>query len=148
MATHCSTLAWRIPGTEEPRGLPSMGSHRVGHHWSDLAAAAGETLATRQVLFLLNFAIPDSKYPSPPWFPQILVNMRNRSWRSLLRLVPVLPGPDPRPRGVCWLLLRRHCETCGHLREPESRECTGAQREAREPACANPGAGGQRAVRV
>ena len=59
-----------------------------------------------------------------------------------------LPGPDPRPRGVCWLLLRRHCETCGHLREPESRECTGAQREAREPACANPGAGGQRAVRV
>ena len=33
-------LAWRIPGTGEPGGLPSMGSHRVGHHWSDLAAAA------------------------------------------------------------------------------------------------------------
>ena len=33
-------LAWRIPGTEEPSGLPSMGSHRVGHDWSDLAAAA------------------------------------------------------------------------------------------------------------
>ena len=31
MATHSSTLAWRIPGTEEPSGLPSMGSHRVGH---------------------------------------------------------------------------------------------------------------------
>ena len=31
MATHCSVLAWRIPGTEEPGGLPSMGSHRVGH---------------------------------------------------------------------------------------------------------------------
>ena len=40
MATHSSILAWRIPGTEEPGGLPSMGSHRVGHNWSDLAAAA------------------------------------------------------------------------------------------------------------
>jgi len=40
MATHSSVLAWRIPGTEEPSGLLSMGSHRVGHDWSDLAAAA------------------------------------------------------------------------------------------------------------
>ena len=40
MATHSSILAWRIPGTEEPGGLPSMGSHRVEHDWSDLAAAA------------------------------------------------------------------------------------------------------------
>ena len=39
-ATHSSVLAWRILGTEEPGGLPSMGSHRVGHDWSDLAAAA------------------------------------------------------------------------------------------------------------
>ena len=40
MATHSSVLAWRIPGTEEPGGLPPMGSHRVGHDWRDLAAAA------------------------------------------------------------------------------------------------------------
>ena len=40
MATHSSVLAWRIPGTVEPDGLPSMGLHRVGHDWSDLAAAA------------------------------------------------------------------------------------------------------------
>ena len=39
MATHFSILAWRIPGTGEPGGLPSMGSHRVGYNWSDLAAA-------------------------------------------------------------------------------------------------------------
>ena len=39
-ATHSSVLAWRIPGTEAPGGLPSMGSHRVGHDCSDLAAAA------------------------------------------------------------------------------------------------------------
>ena len=40
MATHSSILAGRILGTEEPSGLPSMGSHRVGHDWSGLAAAA------------------------------------------------------------------------------------------------------------
>ena len=40
MATHSSILAWRIPGTGEPGGLPFMGLHRVGHNWSDLAAAA------------------------------------------------------------------------------------------------------------
>ena len=39
MATHSSVLAWRIPGTGEPGRLPSMGSHRVGHDWSDLAVA-------------------------------------------------------------------------------------------------------------
>ena len=41
MATHSSVLAWRIPGTAVPGGLPSMGSQRVGHDWSNLAAAAG-----------------------------------------------------------------------------------------------------------
>ena len=40
MAIHSSVLAWRIPGMGEPSGLPSMGSHRVGHDGSDLAAAA------------------------------------------------------------------------------------------------------------
>ena len=40
MAAHSSVLAWRIPGMGEPGGLPSMGSHKVGHDWSDLAAAA------------------------------------------------------------------------------------------------------------
>ena len=40
METHSSVLAWRIPGMGEPGGLPSMGSHRVRHDCSDLAAAA------------------------------------------------------------------------------------------------------------
>ena len=39
MAIHSTVLAWRIPGMGEPGGLPSMGSHRVGHNSSDLAAA-------------------------------------------------------------------------------------------------------------
>jgi len=43
MATHSSILAWRIPGMGEPGGLPSMGSHRIGHDWSNLAAAAVAT---------------------------------------------------------------------------------------------------------
>ena len=45
MATRSSVLVWRIPGTEEPDGLLSMGSHRFGHDWSDLAAAAAAAAA-------------------------------------------------------------------------------------------------------
>ena len=43
MAPHSSTLAWKIPWVEEPGRLQSMGSRRVGHNWSDLAAAAAAT---------------------------------------------------------------------------------------------------------
>ena len=49
--THSSVLAWRIPGTEEPGGLPSMGSHRVGHDWGDLAAAAAAAVIKPCVFF-------------------------------------------------------------------------------------------------
>ena len=45
MATHSSVLAWRIPKTGEPGGLPSLGSHRVGHDWNNLAAAATVVLS-------------------------------------------------------------------------------------------------------
>ena len=48
MATHSSVLAWRIPWTGEPGRLPSVGSHRVGHDWSDLEAAA----AAAAILFI------------------------------------------------------------------------------------------------
>ena len=47
MATHSSILTWRIPGMEQPGGLPSMESHRVRQDWSDLAATAASTLAWR-----------------------------------------------------------------------------------------------------
>ena len=46
MATHSSVLAWRIPGMAEPSGLPFMGSHRVRHDWSNLAAAAAAAVYT------------------------------------------------------------------------------------------------------
>ena len=49
MATHSSVLAWRIPGMGKPGGLPSMGSHIVGHDWSDLAAAAAAAAAAAEI---------------------------------------------------------------------------------------------------
>ena len=52
MATHSSVLAWRIPGTGEPGGLPSMGLHRVGHDCSDLAATAAAFI----VIFFFYFS--------------------------------------------------------------------------------------------
>ena len=59
MATHSGVLAWRIPGTGEPGGLPSLGLHRVGHDWSDLAAvAAGEEKQTNRAT---NLAPPLSR---------------------------------------------------------------------------------------
>ena len=62
MATHCSVLAWRIPGTGKPGGLPSMGSHRVGHDWSDLASNIIKHIMVRYTfseehVFLLSFEI-------------------------------------------------------------------------------------------
>ena len=60
MAIHSSIVAWRIPGTAEPGGLPSMGSHRVGHDWSNSSSNSSS-------LYLL---IPNSSCtPLPPLCP-------------------------------------------------------------------------------
>ena len=58
MATHSSILAWRIPGMGEPGGQPSMGSHRVGHNWSNLAVAAGIKLRKKSTDTLLKSLPP------------------------------------------------------------------------------------------
>ena len=65
MATHSSVLAWRIPGMAEPGGLPSMGSHRVGHDWSNSAAAA-EPFQNIQCSGPQG-ALLASVYPANPW---------------------------------------------------------------------------------
>ena len=64
MATHSSVLAWRIPWTEEPGGLLSMGSHRVRHNWSDLAAAAIflNSFLLLTLVFVSYFFIPSNVY--------------------------------------------------------------------------------------
>ena len=59
MATHSSVLAWRILGTEEPGGLPSRGLQRVGHDWSDLAAAADYIPPGSSVHGILQARIPE-----------------------------------------------------------------------------------------
>ena len=64
MATHSSVLAWRIPVMGEPGGLPSVGSHRVGHDWSDSAAAAAASAAHFSLGLTGSTA---SSYPSFQW---------------------------------------------------------------------------------
>ena len=67
MATHSSVLAWRIPGMGEPGGLPSMGSHRVGHDWRDLAAVAAAASAINilnTINELLNFKNLNPSFPT------------------------------------------------------------------------------------
>ena len=83
MATHSSILAWRIPGTEEPGGLLSMGSPRVRHDWSDSTAAAIGRFGTLIPL----------KSPPPSFFPLYslssllleLVKIKNK-WRPVLKI--------------------------------------------------------------
>ena len=72
MATHSSVLAWRIPGMEEPGGLPSMGLHRVGHDWSDLAVAAAAGFIWRR-----------QWHPTP-----VLLPGKSHGWRSLVDCSP------------------------------------------------------------
>jgi len=59
MATHSSVLAWRIPGTGEPGRLLSVGSHRVGHDWSNLAAAAAGGF--KHSILLLRHSLKETK---------------------------------------------------------------------------------------
>ena len=68
MATHSSVLAWRIPGTGEPGGLPSMESHRVGHDGSDLAAAAAARVSStgiRQLIYSITYLFTNSANTFP-----------------------------------------------------------------------------------
>ena len=62
MATHSNVLAWRIPWTEKPGRLQSMGSHRVGHNSSDLAAAAA--VDGRETVYLLDYWFIINRYNS------------------------------------------------------------------------------------
>ena len=65
MATHSSVLTWRIPGTGEPDGLPSMGSHRVGHDWSDLAAASIQFNGIKHIHIVVKPLLSPPHNPTP-----------------------------------------------------------------------------------
>ena len=74
MATHSSVFAWRIPGTGEPGGLPCMGSHRVRHDWSDLAATTEAPCAQSLCSAIKQATIMRSLYTtgkSSPCSPQL-----------------------------------------------------------------------------
>ena len=81
MATHSSVLAWRIPRTGEPGGLPSVGSHRVGHNWRDLVAAAATLESITYFSHLL---------PQPPCWGTSLSQPAHFTWKMYQPLT-VLP---------------------------------------------------------
>ena len=99
MVTHSSVLAYRIPGMGDPGGLPSMGSHRVRHNWSDLAAAAAAdsilksrdiTLSTK-VHLVKALVFPVVMYPCEIWTIKNTEHIRIDAfelwcWRRLLRV--------------------------------------------------------------
>ena len=90
MATHSSVLAWRIPGMGEPGGLPTMGSHRVGHDWSDLAAAAAFEFSLDPLGILGN---EKNELPSTCWelsWAGLADSSTVTDGRSLLRFSQVL----------------------------------------------------------
>ena len=96
METHSSVLAWRIPGGREPGGLPSMGSHRVGHDWSDLAAAAGDTSGKEPVC-----QWGDMRLGFDPWIGKF-------PWRRAWQPIPVfLLGQNSMDRGA-WRATESH----------------------------------------
>ena len=97
MATHSSSLAWRIPGTKEPGGLLSMGSHRVRHDWSDLAAAVDNILKSRDITLSTKVCLvkavvfPVVMYGFESWTIKKAENRRIDTfelccWRRLLRV--------------------------------------------------------------
>ena len=107
MATHSSVLAWRIPGTREPCGLPSLGSHRVGHDWSDLAAAAAAAAATKKGFLKMIVVSVAKPCPTLLWLLcslQTSLSMgfpRQKYWSGLPCPPPWdLPNPGIKPASL------------------------------------------------
>ena len=90
MATHSSVLAWRSPGTGEPGGLSSLGSHRVGHDWSDLAAAEVHACI---LIILLSSCIYHHE-PSIQYFFNdcVVATCRWTVWKTYLVILLLLNG--------------------------------------------------------
>ena len=112
MATRSTGLAWRIPGTGEPGRLPSMGSHRVRHNWSDLAAAASALVsAVYQSLNLLQNSLfhccsvaQSGRLFAVPWTVACRLPCPSPSPRACSNSCPVMPSTHPilcRPFSSC-----------------------------------------------
>ena len=109
MATHSSVLAWRIPGTGEPGGLPSLGSHRVGHNWSDLAAAAAAFTSREGNGTPLQYSCLENSMDGGAWWAAVYGVAQSRT--RLTRLSNIhqwMHLVDPRLLivGKSWLLIQ------------------------------------------
>ena len=124
MATHSSVLAWRIPGMGEPGGLPSMGSHTVGHDWSDLPAAVVKNLPAnagrckRRGFRLWVKKVPWGGQGSPLQYSCLENTMDRRVWQATVHGVarvghdwPTKPPPPPSNRQIHSVILYFYCLT-------------------------------------
>ena len=103
MANHSSILAWRIPGTGEPGGLLSMGSHRVGHDWSDLAAVAVQ--AEAQTAFVLDYVFKDVCVENSVGRQEQYLSLKQRPGLFLLSsIIKTMTLSKAKVRQVCWPL--------------------------------------------
>ena len=84
MANHSSVLAWRIPGTAEPGGLPSVGLHRVWHNWSNLAAAAAAAILSTVCVCILYFK-PHGYLKSQAFSTNLLCIFKGRKYVYIYR---------------------------------------------------------------
>ena len=126
MATHSSVLTWRIPGMVEPGGLPSMGSHRVGHDWSDLATA----IAVLLWIFHNNKCCLVTKSCStlcnPMEYSLLDPSVHGIYQSRILKWVPFhllgdLPDPSMELRLLCLLHWQRDCLPLSNLGNPKKR---------------------------
>ena len=99
MATHSSVLAWRIPGTEEPSGLPSIGSHRVGHNWSDLESKFKQPTSSVcgciYVWVVVVQSLSHIQLFSIPWTAAHRASLSftiSQSWFKLMSIESVMPS--------------------------------------------------------
>ena len=110
MATRSSVPAWRIPGTGEPGGLPSMGSHRVGHDWSDLAAWSCIHIQ-RAYKFLIKVLGYKAGSSSPVW--NVILTCTDHSTTSPADCIPLRSFSlrVSRHGSNCYLLCEKNIQT-------------------------------------
>ena len=114
LATHSSILAWRIPRTEESGGLQSIGLQRVGHDWSDLAAAAVADLDEVVKLGPLYEETPETFLPFPLLCEntsrgQPSIDLKEKPYHELIMLAPWM-----------WTSILQNCEKINFLFKPPS----------------------------
>ena len=113
MTTHSSVLAWRVPGTREPGGLPSLGSHRVGHYWNDLAAGAAAAAAILGIKM-------SKRFVWSKWTTQIFTSCTEQTFSQTWFISPFSSQSIAFVMPNKHTLLTFHSLHCGQTKSPES----------------------------